>query len=111
MFEEKKKFTSSPTPTPTPHSSFASSPVRVALTHDIRYTQELSIFGKPAAEITQPVTLLFLTMVFRRHQNNHGNSLLHCPICDKAFFRDDLLARHLTKQYETPLLTKLKSVS
>jgi uncharacterized Zn-finger protein len=33
----------------------------------------------------------------RRHQYNHQGSQL-CKICNKAFYRDDLLARHLANQ-------------
>jgi uncharacterized Zn-finger protein len=34
----------------------------------------------------------------RRHQYNHEGSQKLCKICNKAFVRDDLLARHLANQ-------------
>ncbi|OCL02429.1 hypothetical protein AOQ84DRAFT_392972, partial [Glonium stellatum] len=35
----------------------------------------------------------------KRHKLNHTNRIISCPRCQKLFFRNDLLQRHLTLKH------------
>jgi hypothetical protein len=65
-----------------------------------RRTTELSISGSPAFASTPSCSQLDIGLltIRRRHQYNHQGSPQLCKVCNKAFYRSDLLARHLLNQ-------------